>query len=176
MKVVFVSNYLTHHQIPLSNELYKNLDGNYWFVSTRPMEEERIAGGWQMENKYPYEVQAYKDEKQMSFARKLMTECDVMIIGSAPREYWIERIKLKMLTLKYSERYFKKGIYQLFDPREVRCHYKYDFKYRKNINLHMLCAGAYTAADCRLLMSYTKRMYKWGYFPEPSKKCGNSYR
>ena len=168
MKVVFFSNYLTHHQIPISNELYKKLNGNYWFVSTIPMEEERVEGGWQIEKKYPYEVQAYKDDEQMAFARKLMAECDVMIIGAAPREFWITRLDLGKLTIIYSERYFKKGTYRLLDPREVRSHYRYDFKYRNNTNLHMLCAGAYTARDCKLLMSYPNRMYKWGYFPQPS--------
>lgn len=46
MKVTFVSNYINHHQVPLSNELYRLLGEDYAFVQTEPMEEERIKQGW----------------------------------------------------------------------------------------------------------------------------------
>ncbi len=46
MKLVFVSNYINHHQIPLSEELFKLTDGSYRFIQTEPMEEERIKLGW----------------------------------------------------------------------------------------------------------------------------------
>ena len=46
MQVTFVSNYINHHQIPVSNELYAQLGDSYHFVQTQPMEEERVKMGW----------------------------------------------------------------------------------------------------------------------------------
>ena len=42
MKLTFISNYINHHQIPLSDELYRILGKDYVFVQTEPMEEESL--------------------------------------------------------------------------------------------------------------------------------------
>ena len=42
MKVVFVSNYINHHQIPFCNAMAKFLEGGFTFLQTEPMEEERV--------------------------------------------------------------------------------------------------------------------------------------
>ena len=34
MQVTFVSNYINHHQIPVSNEMYARLGEKYHFVQT----------------------------------------------------------------------------------------------------------------------------------------------
>ena len=46
MKIVFISNYFSHHQKPLSEQLYALTDGNYRFIETEPMEEDRRNLGW----------------------------------------------------------------------------------------------------------------------------------
>ena len=45
-KITIVSNYINHHQIPMSNELYKRLGDNFAFIQTQPMEEDRVKMGW----------------------------------------------------------------------------------------------------------------------------------
>ena len=48
MNLVFVSNYMNHHQMPVSRELYRlcrEQGGSYTFVQTQPMEQERVAMG-----------------------------------------------------------------------------------------------------------------------------------
>ena len=47
ISVVFVSNYINHHQIPFCNAMDRLLQGNFTFVQTEPMEEERVRMGWQ---------------------------------------------------------------------------------------------------------------------------------
>jgi len=42
MKVVFISNYLTHHQLPFSEAMESITNHNYYFIAEEPMEEERI--------------------------------------------------------------------------------------------------------------------------------------
>ena len=65
MKVTFISNFLSHHQIPFSNEMYKLIGDNYTFVSTIMMEEERINMGWKIEKDFLYELKAYESEKNL---------------------------------------------------------------------------------------------------------------
>ena len=45
MKVVFVSNYINHHQIPFCNAMREQLSEDFFFVQTEPMAEERIKMG-----------------------------------------------------------------------------------------------------------------------------------
>lgn len=170
MKVTFFSNYLTHHQIPVSNELYKVLGDNYKFISCEPMQSERAELGWSLSSTYPYEIKAYISEETKQEAMKLAIESDVVIIGAAPREYLKIRINQRKLTIRYIERYFKKSRWKILNPREFRVKFLYDFCYRYKKYVHVLCAGAYAAEDCRFIQSYPGRMYKWGYFPENSKK------
>lgn len=63
LKVTFYSNYLNHHQIPFSNEMYKLLGKNYVFVSTEPMSKERKDMGWSVNSEYPYELRAYENNE-----------------------------------------------------------------------------------------------------------------
>ena len=46
MKITMISNYINHHQIPFSDEMYKRLGDDYCFIQTEPMEEERSNMGW----------------------------------------------------------------------------------------------------------------------------------
>ena len=164
MKIAFFSNFLNHHQIPLSNELAKILGDNYTFVSCQPMSQEREAMGWKLNQEYGYELKAYASFKNYKKAMQLADESDIVIIGSADENYIKERLKQKKITFRYSERYFKKGKWRLVDPRVFLSHYKRDFRHRHNKNLFMLCASSYTAPDCKFIFSYPNRMFKWGYF------------
>ena len=47
MNIVFVSNYMSHHQLFLSNELYEITGGHYSFIATEPISDERLKMGWQ---------------------------------------------------------------------------------------------------------------------------------
>ena len=68
MRIVFVSNYYNHHQAPLSETFYKKTEGNYYFIQTMPMEEERKKMRWG-EILPDFVIESYKDEQ--SYGRKL---------------------------------------------------------------------------------------------------------
>ena len=167
MIISFFSNYLTHHQIPFCDEMCRQPDVEFHFVSTIPMEQERKDGGWEFSQKYPYEVKAYEDDVQAKRAMELAVCSDVMIIGSAPEDY----VKVRMrsgknkLTIRYSERIYKGGRWRVLSPRGALRRLDTYFRYLGK-PLYMLCASAYTAGDLAMLGSYLGRCYKWGYFPE----------
>ena len=51
MKFTFVSNYINHHQIPVSTLLYEKLGEEYHFIQTERMEQERVEMGWNADGK-----------------------------------------------------------------------------------------------------------------------------
>ena len=165
LSVTFFSNFLIHHQTPFCEAMIKRIGDGFRFVATEPTPDDRLSMGYHDYKDIPYVVYSYKSEKQYNEALRLGRESDVVIIGSAPDEFIEERLKQNKLTFRYSERYFKQGRIRILDPRVFINHYKLDFRYR-NKNLHMLCASAYTAPDCRFIFSYPNKTYKWGYFPE----------
>lgn len=165
LKVTFFSNFLIHHQTPFCRAMIDRIGNGFHFVATEPTDTERLDMGYRDYADVPYVIYSYKDEKQYKEALLLGAESDVVIIGDAPDEFIEERLERNKLTFRYSERFFKEGRWHIFDPRVSALHYKQDFRYR-NKSLYMLCAGAYTAPDCRFIFSYPDKTYKWGYFPE----------
>lgn len=164
MNIVFVSNYINHHQIPLSDELYKLTNGNYTFIQTEPMEEERVKMGWDVNAiKKPY-VKLYYDAKKE--CEDLIWEADCVIFGGAEREYLIKkRLEANKFTIRYSERLYKEGRWKFVSPRGLKQKYEDHTRFRKS-NVYLLCAGAYVAGDYALVQAYPKKKYKFGYFPE----------
>lgn len=163
MTITFFSNFLLHHQTPFCEAMVRHIGDGFRFVATKPIPEERLEMGYENLEDAPYAVNAYRDEASYQEAMRLGYESDVVIIGSAPDVFIEKRLAENKLTFRYSERFFKKFRWR-FDPRVWRMRYKKDIRYRKK-NLHMLCASAYTAPDCRFIFSYPNKTYQWGYFP-----------
>ena len=75
MKVTFFSNFLNHHQLPLSLEMInKGID--YTFVATEPVPEERIKLGYEnMNDMYDFVLKTYESNDNYQKAMKLAKEC-----------------------------------------------------------------------------------------------------
>ena len=163
MKVTFVSNYINHHQIPLSNVLYEHLGDNYTFIQTEPMEEERIRLGWNPEDVPPYVRYAYEEREA---CEQLILDSDVIIWGGLEDETMLQhRLQAGKPILRYSERLYKTGQWKAVSPRGLRKKYLDHTRYRK-APVYLLCAGAYVASDFHIVRAYPNKMLKWGYFPE----------
>lgn len=170
MKVTFYSNFLTHHQIPFCIEMQKRLGDDFKFVSTMKIFQWRLDLGFKdLDKEYNFVVRAYENEESKNEAKKLALESDVVIIGSTTDELIEERLKLDKLTFRYRARVFifPDGFWNtVLNKDKMKLFYNRHIKYRKNKNLHLLCANAYGASDFGLLGLYKNKMYKWGYFLE----------
>ena len=165
LTVTFFSNFLLHHQTPFCEAMVKKLGKYFKFVATQPIPQERLDMGYRdLSHETDYAVNSYEDEASYREAMRLGAESDVVIIGDAPDCFVEERLKENKLTFRYWERFFKEGKWKILDPRVFRLHYRLSMRYRKK-NLHMLCASAYTAPDCRFIHAYPGKTYRWGYFP-----------
>lgn len=168
MKISFYSNFLTHHQLPFCQEMYKKYGDDFKFVSTERINSERLSLGYKdMDNDYPFVLKAYKNKEKHEEAMKLALDSDVVIMGSTPTdEYAKERLKQDKLTFRYYARIFYKGIFSIFDFKNLRKVYNRHFKFRKNKNLYLLCTSGYGPNDFNKLGMYINKCFTWGYFPE----------
>ncbi len=163
MKVTFVSNYINHHQIPLSNVLFRQLGKDYTFIQTEKMEEERVRLGWGLEG-LPEYVKCSYEEPQL--CEKLIMESDVVIWGGLEEEAMLlPRLQAGKPVIRYSERLYKEAQWKAITPRGLRKKYLDHTRYRKE-QVYLLCAGAFVASDFHIVRAYPDKMFKWGYFPE----------
>ena len=164
IKVVFVSNYINHHQLPVSNALYSDECLDYTFIQTEKMEEERVKMGWGLEvNVIPF-VKCYYDAP--NDCEKLIMDADIVIFGGTDDEsYIINRLEAGKIVIRYSERIYKDGQWKFISPKGLAKKYHDHIRFN-NKPVYMLCSGAYVASDFSLIHAYKNKMFKWGYFPE----------
>lgn len=162
MTLVFLTNFINHHQVHVADEFYKVLGDGYKFIATEPIPETFIQNGYPIYER-DYLVKAYEDKTMLDYAYKLAEDADVAIIGSAPESFVRKRLEANKLTFHYSERWFKSGYKSLLSPRFWKFVYNNHLKYR-NSRSFMLCASAYTAKDVNLVGAYKDKCFKWGYF------------
>lgn len=159
--IVFLSNYYNHHQSSVARKLNELCD-DYVFVETGKISAERMKLGWDNEEKpeYVWIYNVYKNE-----CDEKIRNADVVICGSAPDELIEKRLKSGKLTFKYSERFYKTGFPLKKYLRNAAAAWLHHGRFQK-YPIYMLCASAYTSADCAKFGNYKNRCYKWGYFPE----------
>lgn len=170
MKVVFYSNFLTHHQVPFCLEMQKILGDNFKFVSTVKIFQWRLDLGFKdLDQEYDFVLRAYESKENEEEARRLALESDVVIIGSITDELIKERLKQDKITFRYRYRVFifPDGFFgTIFNKEKMKLAIERHIKYRKNKNLYLLAANAYGAKDFNSIGLYKNKVYKWGYFLE----------
>ena len=166
MKIVFASNYLNHHQLPLAQGFLGVSGVEYYFLATTPFNNERADMGYRdINDQFDFIIRPYENEKQKNTAHMLFSEADLAIIGSAPDEYMAERLKAGKVTFHTSERYFKKGLNLKTIPRYFASAMKHIRPYQ-HLPLYYLCSSAYTAKDVNTFTDFSDRCFKWAYFTE----------
>jgi len=162
--ITFLSNYINHHQIPFCEACFELLGEDFCFVQAMPMEQERIDMGWHTDGtKLPYVKCLYEEEVK---CLSLIEECDVLLAGWSQRDDLVQkRLLAGKPVIRISERIYREGRWKAISPKGLYHKYLEHFRFRKN-KAYLLCAGAYVAADFKLIHSYPGKMFRWGYFPE----------
>ena len=163
-KVVFLSNFLNHHQLPFCQELCKLTDNSFLFIATTPVPEGRKQLGYHdMNSSYDFVFKAYESQDGIEKAKEYVLKADVVIYGNMGFHFIKKRLEKKLLTFRMSERSLK------IQPKWYKMPYlrlRNFFANTIHKNFYVLCAGAYVASDYRRLGSFKNKAYKWGYFPE----------
>ena len=165
MKIVFLSTFLNHHQLPLCNAFFRMKNVEFQYISVMPVSQECLNLGYRdMNNECDFVLKAYESTEKKNRAIREMKEADVLISVVNIWDYLTkEDIKGKLVFL-YMERIFKQ-VYNLeFMLNILRGIKNHTLNRAKNI--FVLCTGAYVAPDLKRLCAYKGRMYRWGYFTE----------
>ncbi len=163
MKLLFVSNYLNHHQIPLSNALFDECGGDYAFVQIEKMAAERVNMGWQDNLEYPYLYRYYENPVKY---QEMIDNAEVVIFGGVEDEKYIaKRLDEGRKVIRYSERLYREGRWKFISPRGLVRKYHDHTRHQKDPVI-LLCSGAYTAGDFKLIRAYEHNRFRFGYFPE----------
>lgn len=157
MKIAFLTNFFNHHQKNLAAALYRTEGVDFRLVATETIPEERLKLGYQVQNEEPYLLDYGKE------AEDFLDTAEVIIAGSAPEQMIQRQLKKGKLILRYHERPLKKGMEPLkFLPRWYRWHKRNP----RNANVYLLAASAFAAADYAKFGLFSRKAFKWGYFPE----------
>lgn len=172
MQIVFLTNFLTPHQIDLYRSFISNKSIEFYFIECVETDKTALPIGWRSETDMLDNLVTYGQlHKDFKHYRDLIDSSDAVIIGSAPDSLIENRLKLNKLTFKYAERFYKTGFKASGYLRNMLAAWLHHGRFQK-YPLYMLCASAYTAADCAKFGNYKNRCYKWGYFPELKKYDG----
>lgn len=163
MTLVFITNLIHHHQIPLADEFYRILGNGYTYITTKEMPEFLIKGGYADKSEKPYLLRANESEEKMKQALALIDTADVVIVGASHENIVKNRIRNNKLTFNYSERWFKKRLWHYLRPGNIY-HIIADHLRFFNKKSYMLCASAYARRDANLVGCYINKCFRWGYF------------
>lgn len=161
--IVFVSNFLNHHQIPLSQALFELTGGNYHFIATEDMNDERKNLGYAQHHDVNYLKSTFRSQEERLECEKLIDEADIVLFGSAPQCLIKNRMKAGKLVFKYSERPLKNGLeLKKYLGRFILWHRRNPI----NKPVYLLCASAYASGDYKKFALFPGKKFKWGYFPQ----------
>lgn len=165
MTIVYFSNFLTHHQKLVADELFKTKGIEYTFVEMVKMYDWLKECGWPDYSQVSYVLRAWESKDAYSKAIELAKFADVALFGS-PEVLPFQIVRAKhtnCLSFDVSERWLKRGWINLLSPRLIKVQYYYHTLFYKK-KFYKLCASAFAANDQYVLRSYKNRCYKWGYF------------
>lgn len=177
MKVLFISNFINHHQAPIADEMYQLLNGDFHFVETMPMPNHMSNIGYADLSSKEYVIKAWESPSNLTYAKNLVVNSDVVLFaGGENLSYASIRAKSgdDKLTFDVSERWLKKGWINLLSPRLLKSLWYYYTLFDKK-RFYKLCASAFAAGDHYKLHTYKDKCYKWGYFTKVDDLFDNTY-
>ena len=157
MKIVFVSDFLNHHQTLLCDNIHSQVD-TFYFIHGYNGKGSVIKK--KEEREY---TMLYIDNPKR--AKEEILSADAVIFGSCPNRFIDMRMKENKLSFVYSERLFKKSILQMLKMKNYKAA-KHRFMNYKDKNLYVLAASAYLPYDLSHYRFSAEKILKWGYFPE----------
>ena len=162
MKVVFLSNILTSHQIPFCDSMSQLVE-EFYFFQFNPARESWIEKGQVVCRKDFRYLHFYHEER--AFCEAKILEADVVLIGSVDLSVIQRRLSSGKAVFVYLERFYKKGIKLSNIIRVVGGTFLHHGRFQR-YEPYLLCSGGYCSGDAAVFGNYQGRTLKWGYFPE----------
>lgn len=170
MRLLHVTNILSHHQLPLARAFAEQLGAaNFRFAATEPIPPERRAMGWSAASPEPWILQVAESDTHADSFREWWEEADVVLCGNRSLELFASRLARKKLVFYMSERWWKPplGMARLLHPGFARMAWRFR-KLAQAPEFHFLPIGKFAARDIRRIAAFDQRLWQWGYFPAPA--------
>ena len=168
MKILQVTNIVSHHQLPLARELCKLVgEENFLFAATEKIDQDRLNNGWQSEYPEKWIIHPNESAADQEKYDKFWDEADVILCGERLISRMQERIDNKKLCFYMSERWWKPpvGMLRLYHPRYLKMFLNFR-RLSKSPYFHYLPTGPFAAKDLAMLVPMSGRVWHWGYFTE----------
>ncbi|MBQ6825232.1 MAG: glycosyltransferase [Clostridia bacterium] len=166
MKIIHLSNYMNHHQLPIAQNLYNSLGEDYKYIALDAVPERRVQLGYEdINDKFSFIVRAYDSKERITLAKELIADSGVLFVGHSEEKYFKNALKKGKPVIKISERFFKENPTFINRVRQfIRA--KRRLAKFQNKNFYFLCASAYTDEDVNKYTNFKGKTYRWGYFTE----------
>ncbi|MBQ6970974.1 MAG: glycosyltransferase family 4 protein [Synergistaceae bacterium] len=168
MKLVLVSNYLSHYSRTISEAFIRIYGGDFRFIAQTPFNQKRISSGFHDMNSLPFVLRAYESPEAMSEADRMIDEADCVIIAGLPVSVVSRRLKGGKITFMQSERFFKGPLWK--DAVRFVKYSRYSGGRSQarspQSKFYLLCAGAFANWDYHTCGLFDGKAYRWGYFTE----------
>lgn len=168
MKILQVTNIVSHHQLPLARELCKLVgEDNFLFAATEAIDQDRLKNGWQGEYPEKWIIHPNNSIEEKEKFDKFWDDADVVLCGERLISKMQERVNNKKLCFYMSERWWKPpvGMFRLFHPRYLKMFLSFK-RLSKSSYFHYLPIGPFAAKDMSLFIPIPGRVWRWGYFTE----------
>lgn len=176
MRILQVTNIISHHQLPVARCLAAKAEvENFRFAATQPPCIERQALGWSCREDEPWILRAGEITADRNEFEQWWDNADVVICGERRFARMQERLDKGKLTFFMSERWWKPpiGMARLLHPHFalMTAHF---VKMAASPLFHYLPMGGFAADDMRRIAAFHGRMWQWGYLtelPDPLPTC-----
>lgn len=168
MKILQITNIVSHHQLPLAKELYKLVGSdNFLFAAMGKLDQDRLKNGWKSEYAESWIIHPSESVEEQKIFNQFWHEADVVICGERLISKMQERVDNNKLCFYMSERWFKPpiGKLRLLHPAYFKMFLSFR-KLSKSNYFHYLPTGPFAAKDMALIAPMKGRVWQWGYFTE----------
>lgn len=168
MRILQVSNLVSHHQLPLARQLACAVgENNFRFASVGLPDPERARLGWNCETPESWVLKPAESDFDRAQFEHWWNKADIVLCGERILDSMADRLKREQICFYMSERWWKPplGLARLLHPSFLRMAFDFS-KMAKSPFFHYLPIGPYAEADMGKLVNFGERSWRWGYFTE----------
>lgn len=181
MRILLVTNFPSHHQLPFARALVHRLGLNaVRLATTESIPEERVALGWSPEATERWILRTADSHADATELRSWWSETDLVITGHRDLEDMEARLAAGKPVVYTSERWWKPpfGRARLLHPHFAAMALKFR-SLARSPHFHYWPIGVHAARDLTWLAPLHERCWDWGYFtsldglvqdPKPSER------
>jgi glycosyltransferase involved in cell wall biosynthesis len=176
MRVLQVTNIVSHHQLPLARQLAAMVGAeNFRYVATKAPHSDRQKYGWNTNEQEPWILRAGEYEGDKKEFEYWWDKADVVLCGERLFKRMQYRLNRGKLTFYMSERWWKPpiGMARLLHPSFAVMTARF-LRLATSEFFHYLPIGYYAATDMKKIVRLKGRIWQWCYFtelPTPLPSC-----